>query len=118
MPKTRSILSVLLLVSSLLTDTSAQDSYVQITKEDQPVAYWRMDKNTDGVYLNSAGEDPLTLAAKVVGTIKQTELGPTLPEFPLFASGHAAVEITTPPGRLVVTDPGDQSPLDLSLIHI
>ena len=112
MPKTRSILSVLLLVSSLLTDTSAQDSYVQITKEDQPVAYWRMDKNTDGVYLNSAGEDPLTLAAKVVGTIKQTELGPTLPEFPLFASGHAAVEITTPPGRLVVTDPGDQSPLD------
>ena len=65
MPNTRSILSVLLLVSSLLTDTSAQDSYVQITKEDQPVAYWRMDKNTDGVYLNSAGDDPLPSQQKL-----------------------------------------------------
>ena len=115
MPNTRSILSVLLLVSSLLTDTSAQDSYVQITKEDEPVAYWRMEKNADGVYLNSAGEDPLTLAAKVVGTIKQTELGPTLPEFPLFAS-H--LEIIDKLLELVLQKYHYIESLQLSYIHI
>lgn len=91
----------------------AADKYPDRVLADQPVAYWRLDSGKLELHPNCTAFETLK-PGKVVGTVKLDVPGASSDRYPLFEPTNRAAEWTGD-GRIVVTDPGDRSPLDFTL---
>lgn len=96
---------------SISSQAGAADDYAEIVRGDAPVGWWRMEGLTDGVVVNAAGD---TLHAAPVGKLAWDQTGPGGSEYPDFAPDNRAVRIGKGANYFVVTDPGDDSPLDFN----
>ncbi len=100
-------LIVLLAMAPLVAN--AGDGYVDEIGRDKPVAWWRF--NRPQAPFPSLGS--ATLPARTVRTVEPGIPGPRSKLFPLFSNKNLAVGLSGS-DRLVVDDPGKNSPLDFA----
>ncbi|MBL8827974.1 MAG: DUF1553 domain-containing protein [Planctomycetaceae bacterium] len=110
---TARILLPLLFCALCVTSAHAADRYPDRVLADKPVAWWRFDSGKLELHPNSSAAAELK-PGKVVGTVKFDAQGATSDRFPLFEPTNRAAEWTGD-GRVVITDPGEKSPLDFAL---
>ncbi|REJ89241.1 MAG: DUF1553 domain-containing protein [Planctomycetota bacterium] len=88
----------------------AEDAYRGMVLEDEPVGYWRFDRqDPEGSAVNSAGD---RFHGTVHGRIETGRPGPRSSEYPDFSDENTAAGFPDGPNYVVVADPGDESPLD------
>jgi len=95
--------------SSSVNSAEAADPYAVEISKDKPVAWWRF--NTTGSPFASRGT--AQLPATATSSVETGVPGPRPPFYPLFDSTNRSVGLSGS-DRLVVTDPGDNSPLDFT----
>ena len=100
--------AVLIVATTLSTANThaADDSYGQVVLQDEPVAVWRFD--ADAIGRNSVSDN---LHGTVRGGV-ETLVGPRPSEYPDFAPENTSAYFPSGPNYLIVTDPGENSPLD------
>lgn len=87
-------------------------TYRELIETDSPVLYLSFDGNDLEKLQNEAPEGAQFSAAKN-GPLKLT-LGAAAPQYPLFDVDNRALELPQQPGRVVIDDPGAESPLDFA----
>ncbi|HTN78006.1 MAG TPA: LamG-like jellyroll fold domain-containing protein, partial [Pirellulaceae bacterium] len=93
--------------------TDSTPTYAEIVAADEPVLYWSFDGATaETIAPHTASSLKLAPPAKSQGKVKFAPSGPAAARFPLFAKTNDALELVGAGGRIVLTDPGANSPLD------
>ncbi len=85
------------------------DRYAALVSRDKPVAWWRF--NQVGGPFASHGDTQLL--ARTTQSVQAGVAGPRPAVYPLFAPTNRSVALSGS-DRLVITDPGDNSPLDFT----
>ena len=102
-----SIAAVLLVVTSMTA--TAQDRYSTQVQQDRPVAWWRFTATQSPFVSRGTSR----LVARARGSVEPGVTGPRQPLYPLFGATNHAVGLSGN-DHLVITDPGDNSPLDFT----
>lgn len=104
----RTIVALVLLAATSMV-ASAGDRYAKQVELDRPVAWWRFEATRSPFVSRGTAR----LVARATKSVETGVPGPRRPLYPLFASGNRSVELSGS-DRLVVADPGDNSPLDFT----
>lgn len=102
-------IAALLLVSIAAAVVHADQSYVDMVKADQPVAWWRFEEESAGDIRSEFNAE--LFAGKRVGSVSQNRKGPAGKAYPLFGAKNRAA-FWAGSSYFRVTDPGDKSLLD------
>ena len=85
--------------------------YARTILEDEPVGYWTMEEKA-GKQIQNHGTAGATLGGTLVKQVMLGQAGPRLPDYPLFNNENRALLLDKPAGWVVISDPGERSPLD------
>ncbi|MDP7205086.1 MAG: DUF1549 domain-containing protein, partial [Pirellulaceae bacterium] len=87
--------------------------YANTILADKPVGYWTMEGETERRVPNHASSGSV-LDGRPVNNVMPGQAGPRSPDYPLFTNQNKALQLGQPAGWVVVSDPGDKSPLDFT----
>ena len=85
--------------------------YARTILADKPVAYWSMEEQ-QGQRIQNRTAAGTALDGRLVKQVMLGQAGPRSPDYPLFDTKNRALLLDRPAGWVVVSDPGDGSPLD------
>ena len=85
--------------------------YARTILADKPIGYWTMEGPEEKLVQNHASSGS-ALDGRPVNNVVRGQAGPRSPEYPLFTNENRALLLGQPAGWVVISDPGDQSPLD------
>ena len=90
---------------------TALSPYARTILADEPIGYWAMEEQAGKLIRNRAAAGS-ALDGRLVKQARLGQAGPRSPDYPLFNNQNRALLLDTPAGWVVVSDPGDRSPLD------
>ena len=85
--------------------------YANVILADKPVGYWTMEEKA-GKQIQNRGTTGAVLGGTLMNQVMLGQAGPRLPDYPLFNNENRALILGKPAGWVVVSDPGERSPLD------
>jgi len=85
--------------------------YARTILADKPIGYWTMEGQEEKLVQNHASSGS-ALDGRPVNNVVPGQAGPRSPDYPLFTNENRALLLGQPAGWVVISDPGDQSPLD------
>ena len=85
--------------------------YASVILADKPVGYWTMEEKA-GKQIQNRGTTGAALGGTLMNQVMLGQAGPRLPDYPLFNNENRALLLDKPAGWVVVSDPGERSPLD------
>ncbi|MFP6753303.1 MAG: DUF1553 domain-containing protein [Pirellulaceae bacterium] len=85
--------------------------YANVILADKPVGYWTMEEKA-GKQIQNYGTTGAALGGTLMNQVMLGQAGPRLPDYPLFNNENRALLLGKPAGWVVVSDPGEKSPLD------
>mgnify|MGYP001460347858 CR=1 FL=1 len=85
--------------------------YARTILADKPVGYWAMEEQS-GKQIHNRVAAGSALDGRLVKQVMLGQAGPRSPDYPLLNDDNRALLLDKSAGWIVVSDPGDRSPLD------